>query len=62
MTYRHLTFQSFERVNEPLDADMEFPLFVKPSREGTGMGVTRSSIVHNDSELREQVDHCHEEV
>jgi D-alanine-D-alanine ligase len=52
------TFQSFERVNEPLDADMEFPLFVKPSREGTGMGVTRSSIVHNDSELRDQVDHC----
>ena len=52
------TFQTFERVDEPLDPDMEFPLFVKPSREGTGMGVTRSSIVHNDSELREQVDHC----
>lgn len=52
------TFQSFERVNEPLDEDMKFPLFVKPSREGTGMGVTRESIVHNDAELREQVDHC----
>jgi D-alanine-D-alanine ligase len=52
------TFQTFERVDEPLDPDMEFPLFVKPSREGTGMGVTRSSIVHKDAELREQVEHC----
>ena len=52
------TFQSFERVDEPLDEDMKFPLFVKPSREGTGMGVTRESIVHNDGELREQVNHC----
>lgn len=48
-------FQSFERVDEPLNPEMEFPLFVKPSREGTGMGVSRSSIVHNDAELREQV-------
>jgi D-alanine-D-alanine ligase len=52
------TFQTFERVDETLDLDMEFPLFVKPSREGTGMGVTRSSIVHNDEELREQVYQC----
>jgi D-alanine-D-alanine ligase len=48
-------FQSFERVNEPLAEDMTFPMFVKPSREGTGMGVSSKSIVHNDEELREQV-------
>ena len=48
-------FQSFERVNEPLDPKMEFPLFVKPSREGTGMGVSAQSIVKNEEELREQV-------
>jgi D-alanine-D-alanine ligase len=50
-------FQSFERANEPLDDDMEFPLFVKPSREGTGMGVSAKSIVHNETELREQIDY-----
>jgi D-alanine-D-alanine ligase len=48
-------FQSFERVDEPLDSKMHFPLFVKPSREGTGMGVSAKSIVNNETELREQV-------
>lgn len=48
-------FQVFERVNEPLDADMRFPLFVKPSREGTGMGVTPESIVRNEEQLRNQL-------
>ena len=48
-------FQTFERVDETLDEKMAFPLFVKPSREGTGMGVTATSIVHNEDELRAQV-------
>jgi D-alanine-D-alanine ligase len=49
-------FQTFERADEPLHDDMIFPLFVKPSREGTGMGVSGKSIVHNEDELREQVE------
>ena len=48
-------FQTFERVDEPLNDDLTFPLFVKPSREGTGMGVTRNSIVNDESQLREQI-------
>ncbi len=48
-------FQTFERVDEPLDDDMQFPMFVKPSREGTGMGVSAKSIVHNELELRRQL-------
>jgi D-alanine-D-alanine ligase len=48
-------FQVFEREDEPLDKRMRFPLFVKPSHEGTGMGVSHKSIVHNEKELREQV-------
>jgi D-alanine-D-alanine ligase len=48
-------FQTFERVNEQLSPEMKFPLFVKPSREGTGMGVSRQSIVHNEEEMREQI-------
>jgi D-alanine-D-alanine ligase len=48
-------FQVFERDDEPIHTDMTFPMFVKPSREGTGMGVSSKSIVHNETELREQV-------
>ncbi len=48
-------FQTFERIDEALSPDMVFPLFVKPSREGTGMGVSRNSIVHTEAELREQI-------
>ena len=60
LTYHDLptpSFQTFERVEEPLSSDMAFPLFVKPSREGTGMGVSGRSIVRNEDELREQVDY-----
>ena len=58
LTYHDLPtppFQSFERIDESMGSDMTFPMFVKPSREGTGMGVSRRSIVHNADELREQV-------
>jgi D-alanine-D-alanine ligase len=48
-------FQTFERIDETLSPDMIFPLFVKPSREGTGMGVSRNSIVHNEEEMRDQI-------
>lgn len=49
-------FQTFERADEPLDDDMLYPLFVKPSREGTGMGVSAKSIVRTEAELRDQLD------
>ena len=48
-------FQTFERLDEPLDPDMHFPLFVKPSREGTGMGVGAESIVHDEGQLYAQL-------
>jgi D-alanine-D-alanine ligase len=48
-------FQTFESADEALDDDMLFPLFVKPSREGTGMGVSARSIVNSEPELREQL-------
>lgn len=48
-------FQTFERITEALDPDMQFPLFVKPSREGTGMGISAESIVNNEQELRKQL-------
>ena len=45
-------FQVFERADELLDPDLKFPLFVKPSREGTGMGVSGDSIVRDEAVLR----------
>ena len=48
-------FQVFERVNEPLDPEMQFPMFVKPSREGTGMGISAESIVFDEGQLLGQL-------
>jgi len=48
-------FQEFFSSHEALDPTLEFPLFVKPAREGTGMGMDAGSIVNNEAELRERV-------
>lgn len=48
-------FQVFERPDEPLDPALTFPLFVKPSRQGTGMGISAQSIVHDEAQLRAQI-------
>jgi D-alanine-D-alanine ligase len=55
-------FQVFERADEPIDddlldssGDLRFPLFVKPSREGTSMGVSADSIVHSVDQLRQRI-------
>lgn len=48
-------FQLFRSATEPLQPDLRFPLFVKPDREGTGMGVGLQAVVHNEKELRERV-------
>jgi D-alanine-D-alanine ligase len=63
MTKRVLTFhnlptppfQVLERQDEPLDEALTFPMFVKPSRQGTGMGISAESIVHDEQQLRARV-------
>ena len=50
-------FQEFNVGDEPLRSDLEFPLFVKPAREGTGMGVDTNAIVNNEKELRERAEY-----
>ena len=47
-------FQEFTIGDEPLRPELKFPLFVKPAREGTGMGVDPKAIVKNEKELRER--------
>jgi D-alanine-D-alanine ligase len=48
-------FQVFERADEPLDPDLVFPLFTKPSREGTGMGISGASVVWDEAGLQDQL-------
>lgn len=55
-------FQVFEHSDEPIDDDLvdeagelRYPMFVKPTREGTSIGVTVDSIVHTVAQLRAQV-------
>ena len=50
-------FQEFTIGNEPLRHELHFPLFVKPSREGTGMGVDIKAKVETEAELRERVEY-----
>ncbi|NUQ86787.1 MAG: hypothetical protein HUU11_18975 [Anaerolineales bacterium] len=47
-------FQEFTFGDEPLRPELKFPLFVKPAREGTGMGVDMKAIVNTEAELRER--------
>jgi D-alanine-D-alanine ligase len=48
-------FQEFIAGDEPIRPELNYPLFVKPAREGTGMGVDMKAIVNNEAELRERV-------
>ncbi len=48
-------FQEFIHGHEPLDPALTFPMFVKPAREGSGMGINANSIVHDEAALRAQV-------
>lgn len=50
-------FQEFIVGDEPLRSELRFPLFVKPAREGTGMGVDTKAIVHDEADLRERVNY-----
>lgn len=48
-------FREFSTVNGVRNTALRFPLFVKPAREGTGMGIDDSAIVRNNHELAERV-------
>lgn len=50
------SFQIFNTSNEKLNSNLEFPLIVKPSCEGSGFGIYKDSVVYNEDELMEKVD------
>jgi len=49
-------FQEFSKIEELENLELNFPLFVKPAREGTGMGIDEKSLVHSMPELRQRVE------
>ena len=49
-------FQEFVTVDENIRPGLTFPLFVKPAREGTGMGVDMGAVVQDETELRNRID------
>jgi D-alanine-D-alanine ligase len=50
-------FQEFTHGKLALDPALRFPLFVKPNREGTGMGIDTGSMVRTESQLRDRVEY-----
>ncbi|GAB4420920.1 MAG: ATP-grasp domain-containing protein [Anaerolineales bacterium] len=50
-------FQEFIFGDERLRPELKFPLFVKPAREGTGMGVDTKAKVETEAELHERIEY-----
>jgi D-alanine-D-alanine ligase len=48
-------FQLFNDAEAPLRSTLRYPLFVKPGREGSGKGVSPTSIVQDEADLRREV-------
>ncbi|MEW6523763.1 MAG: hypothetical protein AB1445_09385 [Bacillota bacterium] len=44
-------FQVFREPGEPLNARLSFPLFVKPAREGSGLGIHGDAVVFDEAAL-----------
>ncbi len=67
LTYHGLPtpeFMVFERPDDPIDDDLlnedgelRYTMFVKPSREGTSVGVSADSIVHTVDQLRARIEY-----
>ena len=49
-------YYEFSSLEEVAHIDLRFPLFAKPAREGTGMGVDNQSIINDYDELINRVD------
>ena len=45
-------WQLFERVNEPLDSKLVFPLIAKPKSEGSSKGIGSDCLVHEEAAMR----------
>lgn len=48
-------YQVFERGDEPLKPELQFPLIIKPNCEGSGKGISSSNVVYSQEQLRDRV-------
>lgn len=48
-------FQVFVTGKEKVHRNLEYPLIVKPEREGSSLGIDHDSVVHNNKELYKKV-------
>ena len=48
-------FQEFITGDELINFDLEFPMFVKPANEGTGMGMDEGALVNDEAALRRRI-------
>ncbi len=48
-------FQVFETSYGAVNSELRYPLFVKPTGEGTGIGISARSVVRSEGELRRQL-------
>jgi D-alanine--D-alanine ligase len=48
-------FQEFITGEEPVNSDLEFPMFVKPASEGTGMGMDEGALVNDEATLHRRI-------
>ena len=53
-------WQLFPTPTTPFSSCLQFPLIVKPNREGSSKGIWRNSVVGNESSLRHQVTQIYE--
>jgi D-alanine-D-alanine ligase len=61
LSYHGIPTPRFQLIKSPvritIDQNLDFPLIVKPSREDASLGIDRSSVVNNLTELRKRVRH-----
>jgi len=50
-------FQVFTSAERKLDSELKFPMIVKPIREDGSVGIRERSVVNNEEQLKEEVDH-----
>ncbi|MFH1199033.1 MAG: ATP-grasp domain-containing protein [Candidatus Omnitrophota bacterium] len=53
-------FQLFEKGNEELSPELQFPLIVKPNCEGSAKGISASNVVHSKIELFKKIKELNE--
>jgi len=51
-------FQVFTKGDEPLAAELKFPLIVKPNCEGSAKGINKTNVVDNSDDLFKKIREC----